>query len=141
MVSRLVTFKLWGAWRGVLDYIEIIWQKQEKNGHNWSSTSSQYFAIIRTPIGYIFLLNNSDWHLRSAYVTSPRGLYKEVWFLMGFYLISFELAKIQIQSNLFIVVTRGRLTKCLYVLFKSYQIEIISFTINVNKSNITTGTK
>ena len=38
-VSRLVTFKLWGAWRGVLDYIEIIWQKQEKNGDNWSSTS------------------------------------------------------------------------------------------------------
>jgi hypothetical protein len=22
--------KYWGAWRGVLDYIEIIWQKQEK---------------------------------------------------------------------------------------------------------------
>jgi hypothetical protein len=28
------------AWRGVLDYIEIIWQKQEKTGDNWSSTSS-----------------------------------------------------------------------------------------------------
>jgi heme/copper-type cytochrome/quinol oxidase subunit 1 len=28
-----------------------------------------------------------------------------------------------------------------YVLFKSYHIEIISSTINVNKSNITTGTK
>jgi hypothetical protein len=31
-------------------------------------------------------------HLRDP----PRGLYKEVWFLMGFYLISFELVKIQI---------------------------------------------
>jgi hypothetical protein len=29
----------------------------------------------------------------------------------------------------------------LYVLFKSYHIEIISSTINVNKSNIMTGTK
>ena len=29
----------------------------------------------------------------------------------------------------------------LYVLFKSFHIEIISSTINVNKSNITTGTK
>ena len=43
-----------------------------------------------------FFVNNSDWNLRSIYVTPPpRGLYKEVWFLMGFYLISFELAKIQ----------------------------------------------
>jgi hypothetical protein len=41
-----------------------------------------------------FYVDNSEWHLRSINVT-PRGLYKEVWFLMGFYLISFELAKIQ----------------------------------------------
>ena len=27
-----------------------------------------------------------------------RGLYKEVWFVMGFYPISFELAKIQMQD-------------------------------------------
>jgi hypothetical protein len=42
-----------------------------------------------------FSVNNSDWHLSSVYVTSPQCLYKGVWFLMGFYLISFELAKIQ----------------------------------------------
>jgi hypothetical protein len=33
-------------------------------------------------------------HLRDP----PQGLYKEVWFLMGFYLISFELVKIQMYD-------------------------------------------
>jgi hypothetical protein len=32
------------------------------------------------------------------YVVPPWGLYKEEWFLMGFYLISFELAKIQMYD-------------------------------------------
>ena len=32
----------------------------------------QYFAIIRTPICYIFSVNNSDWHLCFIYVT-PAG--------------------------------------------------------------------
>jgi hypothetical protein len=26
-----------------------------------------------------FFVNNSDWHLRSAYMTPPWGLYKVVW--------------------------------------------------------------
>jgi hypothetical protein len=53
----------------------------------WSRTNYRQFA--NTNLLY-FSVNNSDWHLCSVYVTSPRGLYKEVWFLMGFYLISFN---------------------------------------------------
>ena len=40
--------KLWGTWRGVLDYIEIIWQKQEQNGDNWPSTSNTHESNIKT---------------------------------------------------------------------------------------------
>jgi hypothetical protein len=43
----------------------------------------------------IIVFNNSDWHLRFIYVTPGEVYFQEVWFLMGFYLISFELAKIQ----------------------------------------------
>ena len=43
----------------------------------------------------IIVFNNSDWHLRFIYVTPREVYFQEVWFLMGFYLISFELAKIQ----------------------------------------------
>jgi hypothetical protein len=52
---------------------------------------SHYIHTGRGPIiaNLLVSVNNSDWHLRSVYVTSRRGLYKEVWFLMGFYLISF----------------------------------------------------
>ena len=54
----------------------------------------QYFAIIKTPICYIFLLILAT-SISTPFMGPLRGLYKEGWFLMGFYLISFELAKIQ----------------------------------------------
>jgi hypothetical protein len=57
------------------------------------SLCHQYFAIIRTPICYIFLLIIVT-SISAPFMWPSRGLYKEVWFLMGFYLISFELAKI-----------------------------------------------
>ena len=31
-----------------MDYIEIIWQKREKNGDNWSPTSSEDFYLNTT---------------------------------------------------------------------------------------------
>ena len=43
-----------------------------------------------------FPVNNSRLESPLHLHDPPRGLYKVVWFLMGFYLISFELAKIQI---------------------------------------------
>ena len=39
---------------GVLDYIEIIWQKQEKNYDNWSSTSYDLISLRFHFLGFHF---------------------------------------------------------------------------------------
>ena len=59
-----------------------------------------------------FSVNNSDWHFHSVYVTPHEVYIKEVWFLMGFYLISFELAKIQMQDFAVCFVTKGNVSFC-----------------------------
>jgi hypothetical protein len=53
------------------------------------------FAIFRTPICYIFLLIIATGISARCRSNAVRFIFKEVWFLMGAYLISFELAKIQ----------------------------------------------
>jgi hypothetical protein len=44
------------AWMGVLDYIEISWQKQEKNGDNWSSTSMYFGSFCFWSVAFFSFL-------------------------------------------------------------------------------------
>jgi hypothetical protein len=59
----------------------------------------QYFAIVRTPICYIFLLIIAI-GISAPFTWPPWDLYKEAWFLMGFYLILHALASnVQVSDN------------------------------------------
>jgi hypothetical protein len=60
---------------------------------------SPIFAIIKTPICYIFLLIIAI-GISAPFTWPPWDLYKEAWFLMGFYLILHALASnVQVSDN------------------------------------------
>jgi hypothetical protein len=86
---------------GVLpDSLPIQWQKSTTLQR--LPDTSMCIKIIYISVQGKSIGNIQNYEVREGVLTSPlhlcdppRSLYKEVWFLKGFYLISFELAKIQ----------------------------------------------
>jgi hypothetical protein len=85
-VSRLVTFKIMRhlkrcTWK---DYIEIIWQKQEKNGDNWSSISMELWPGYigkKICIFLLFTLSQSlKWKLE---FTGPKQIIEFIYIVLN----------------------------------------------------------
>ena len=55
-IGNIQNYEL-SAWRGVLDYIEISWQKQEKNDDNWSSTSMYFGSFCFWSVAFFFVFD------------------------------------------------------------------------------------